>query len=57
MKKLTVFIVGLLLIQFSVIAQSNALIERVTKKLNLVNDYLSKLHWERLKCILRSLIY
>jgi len=41
MKKLTVFIVGLLLIQFSVIAQSNALIERVTKKLNLVNDYVA----------------
>ena len=41
MKKLTVFIVGLLLIQFSVNAQSNALIERVTKKLNLVNDYVA----------------
>jgi hypothetical protein len=38
---LTVFIVGLLLIQFSVNAQSNALIERVTKKLNLVNDYVA----------------
>ncbi len=41
MKKLTVFIVGLLLIHFSVNAQSNALIERVTKKLNLVNDYVA----------------
>jgi len=41
MKKLTVFIVGLLLIQFSVNAQSNALIERVNKKLNLVNDYVA----------------
>jgi len=41
MKKLTVFIVGLMLIQFSVNAQSNALIERVTKKLNLVNDYVA----------------
>jgi hypothetical protein len=41
MKKLTVFIVGLLLIQFSVNAQPNALIERVTKKLNLVNDYVA----------------
>jgi len=41
MKKLTVFIVGLLLIQFSVNAQSNALIERVTKKLYLVNDYVA----------------
>ena len=41
MKKLTVFIVGLLLIQFSVNAQSNALIERVSAKLNLVNDYVA----------------
>jgi outer membrane lipoprotein-sorting protein len=41
MKKLSVLIVGILLIQVSVNAQSNALIESVTKKLNLVNDYVA----------------
>jgi len=41
MKKLSVFIVGILLIQGSIFAQSNALIESVTKKLNLVNDYVA----------------
>lgn len=41
MKKLSVLIVGILLIQGSIFAQSNALIERVTKKLNLVNDYVA----------------
>ena len=41
MKKLSVLIVGIWLIQFSVNAQSNALIERVSSKLNLVNDYVA----------------
>ena len=41
MKKLSVLIVGILFIQFSVNAQSNALIERVSAKLNMVNDYVA----------------
>jgi outer membrane lipoprotein-sorting protein len=41
MKKLTLLIVGICLIQVAAFAQSNPLIERVTKKLNLVNDYVA----------------
>ena len=41
MKKLSVLIIGMLLVQLTVFAQSNPLIERVTKKLNTVNDYVA----------------
>jgi len=41
MKKLNLLIVGMLFVQITAIAQSNALIERVSKKLNIVNDYVA----------------
>ena len=41
MKKLSLLIVGICLIQAAAFAQTNPLIERVTKKLNLVNDYVA----------------
>lgn len=41
MKKMSLLIVGMLLVQASIIAQSNVLIERVSAKLNTVNDYVA----------------
>ncbi len=41
MKKTICLFVGICLIQVSMFAQSNPLIERVTKKLNMVNDYVA----------------
>lgn len=41
MKKMSLLIVGMLLVHASIIAQSNALIERVSAKLNTVNDYVA----------------
>jgi hypothetical protein len=41
MKKLSLLIVGMFLIQVAAFTQTNPLIERVTKKLNTVNDYVA----------------
>jgi outer membrane lipoprotein-sorting protein len=41
MKKTSLIILVLMLIQFTVEAQSNALIEKVSAKLNIVNDYVA----------------
>ena len=41
MKKISLFVLGMTFFQLSIIAQSNALIERVSAKLNLVNDYVA----------------
>jgi hypothetical protein len=41
MKKTSLIILALVLIQFTLQAQSNALIEKVSAKLNIVNDYVA----------------